>query len=147
MTTGKNRAYGPFSAQVLDHFENPRYGGSFDRDDPSTGTATVGAPTTGGVIKLQIRVDGQGVIEAVKFKAYGDPYTIASGSWLTGRIKGATLEEAATIHNRQIAEELALPPLKIQCAVLAEQALKAAIQNYTIEQSRGRVDKRSAFTN
>lgn len=109
----------------------------------------VGTAATGGVIKLQIRVDGQGVIEAVKFKAYGDPCTIASGSWLTGRIKGATLEEAVTLNNRQIAQELALPPLKIQCAVLAEQALKGAIHDYMARQDdshRGRVDKRNAST-
>lgn len=142
----KNKAYGPYSDRVLDHFENPRHAGSLDRDEPSVGTAMVGALTSGGVIKLQIRVNGQGVIGAVKFKAYGCPYTIASGSWLTEWVKGCTLEEAANLHNTQIAEGLALPPLKIQYAVLAEQALKVAIRDYMVRSNSEQTDKSMVST-
>lgn len=129
-------AYGGYSDQVLDHFENPRNVGSFDPEDPAVGTGMVGAPVYGGAIKLQIRIDRSGVIEAVSFRAYGCGFTIASGSWVSEWARGKTVQEASVIDNVQIAEGLVLPPAKIACAVLAEQALKAAIDDYATKHNK-----------
>lgn len=119
-----------YSTKVLDHYENPRNVGSFDKNDEAVGTGMVGAPACGDVMKLQIRVNEQGVIEDARFKTYGCGSAIASSSLLTEWVKGKTLDEAGTIKNTQIAEELALPPVKIHCSVLAEDAIKAAIADY-----------------
>jgi nitrogen fixation NifU-like protein len=119
-----------YSDKVLDHYENPRNVGSFEKNDPSVGTGMVGAPACGDVMKLQIKVNEQGVIEDAKFKTYGCGSAIASSSLLTEWVKGKTLDEAAQIKNTQIAEELALPPVKIHCSVLAEDAIRAAIADY-----------------
>jgi nitrogen fixation protein NifU and related proteins len=119
-----------YSEKVLDHYENPRNVGSFDKNDPSIGTGLVGAPACGDVMKLQIKVDENGIISDACFKTYGCGSAIASSSLVTEWIKGKTLDEAATIQNIQIAEELALPPVKIHCSILAEDAIKAAIANY-----------------
>ena len=119
-----------YSEKVLDHYENPRNVGSFDKNDQSVGTGMVGAPACGDVMKLQIKVNGEGVIEDAKFKTYGCGSAIASSSLVTEWVKGKTLEEAAEIKNTQIAEELALPPVKIHCSVLAEDAIRAAISDY-----------------
>ncbi len=119
-----------YSEKVLDHYENPRNVGSFDKADTSVGTGMVGAPACGDVMKLQIKVDDDGVIEDARFKTYGCGSAIASSSLLTEWVKGKTLEEASEIKNSQIAEELALPPVKIHCSVLAEDAIKAAIADY-----------------
>ena len=119
-----------YSDKVLDHYEHPRNVGSFDKNDTSVGTGMVGAPACGDVMKLQIKVNEKGVIEDAKFKTYGCGSAIASSSLLTEWVKGKTLAEAATIKNTQIAEELALPPVKIHCSVLAEDAIKAAIADY-----------------
>jgi nitrogen fixation NifU-like protein len=129
-----------YSDKVLDHYENPRNVGSFDKGDHSVGTGMVGAPACGDVMKLQIRVNEQGVIEDAKFKTYGCGSAIASSSLLTEWVKGKTLEEAGQIKNTQIAEELALPPVKIHCSVLAEDAIKAAIRDYQEKQSKGNAD-------
>ena len=118
-----------YSDKVLDHYENPRNVGVIEEDD-SVGTGMVGAPACGDVMKLQIKVSENGVIEDAKFKTYGCGSAIASSSLLTEWVKGKTLEEAAEIKNTQIAEELALPPVKIHCSVLAEDAIAAAITNY-----------------
>ncbi|HSP00886.1 MAG TPA: Fe-S cluster assembly scaffold IscU [Thioalkalivibrio sp.] len=119
-----------YSDKVLDHYENPRNVGSMDKADRNVGTGMVGAPACGDVMKLQIKVNDQGVIEDAKFKTYGCGSAIASSSLLTEWVKGKTLDEAATIKNTQIAEELALPPVKIHCSVLAEDAIKAAIEDF-----------------
>jgi nitrogen fixation protein NifU and related proteins len=119
-----------YSEKVLDHYENPRNVGSFEKGDPSVGTGMVGAPACGDVMKLQIRVNEQGVIEDAKFKTYGCGSAIASSSLLTEWVKGKTLDQAAQIKNTDIAEELALPPVKIHCSVLAEDAIRAAIADY-----------------
>ncbi|MDA8362744.1 MAG: Fe-S cluster assembly scaffold IscU [Gammaproteobacteria bacterium] len=119
-----------YSNKVLDHYENPRNVGSFDKSDQSIGTGMVGAPACGDVMKLQIKVNEQGIIEDAKFKTYGCGSAIASSSLLTEWVKGKSLEEAGKIKNTQIAEELALPPVKIHCSVLAEDAIKAAIADY-----------------
>jgi nitrogen fixation protein NifU and related proteins len=119
-----------YSDKVLDHYENPRNVGSFEKNDPTVGTGMVGAPACGDVMKLQIKVNAQGVIEDAKFKTYGCGSAIASSSLLTEWVKGKTLDEAAQIKNTQIAEELALPPVKIHCSVLAEDAIQAAIADY-----------------
>ena len=119
-----------YSKVVIDHFENPRNMGSMDKNDPQVGTALVGAPACGDVMKLQIRVDDEGVIEDAKFKTFGCGSAIASSSLVTEWIKGKTLKEAGTVSNGDIAEELSLPPVKIHCSVLAEDAIKAAIENY-----------------
>jgi nitrogen fixation NifU-like protein len=118
-----------YSAKVLDHYENPRNVGSFDKNDADVGTGMVGAPACGDVMKLQIKVNN-GVIEDAKFKTYGCGSAIASSSLVTEWIKGKTLDQAGTIKNTQIAEELALPPVKIHCSILAEDAIKAAIKDY-----------------
>jgi nitrogen fixation NifU-like protein len=119
-----------YSDKVLDHYENPRNVGAFDKNDKSVGTGMVGAPACGDVMKLQIKVNAQGVIEDARFKTYGCGSAIASSSLLTEWVKGKTLDEAAQIKNTQIAEELALPPVKIHCSVLAEDAIKAAIADF-----------------
>ena len=119
-----------YSNKVLDHYENPRNVGSFDKDDPAVGTGMVGAPACGDVMKLQIKINDAGIIEDAKFKTYGCGSAIASSSLLTEWVKGKTLEEAAKIKNTDIAEELALPPVKIHCSVLAEDAIKTAIDDY-----------------
>jgi nitrogen fixation NifU-like protein len=119
-----------YSSKVIDHYENPRNVGSFDKSDPSVGTGMVGAPACGDVMKLQIKVNEQGVIEDARFKTYGCGSAIASSSLATEWMKGKTLEEAEKIRNTQIAEELALPPVKIHCSILAEDAIKAAIADY-----------------
>jgi nitrogen fixation protein NifU and related proteins len=119
-----------YSQKVLDHYENPRNVGSFEKEDVSVGTGMVGAPACGDVMKLQIRVNEQGVIEDARFKTYGCGSAIASSSLVTEWVKGKTLEEAMTIRNTQIAEELALPPVKIHCSILAEDAIKAAVSDY-----------------
>lgn len=120
-----------YSEQLLDHYENPRNVGSFDKNDAEVGTGMVGAPACGDVMKLQIKVDKEtGVITDAKFKTYGCGSAIASSSLVTEWVKGKTLEEATTITNTAIAEELALPPVKIHCSILAEDAIKAAIDNY-----------------
>ncbi len=118
-----------YSDKVLDHYENPRNVGSFDKNDPNVGTGMVGAPACGDVMKLQIKVDKTGMIEDAKFKTYGCGSAIASSSLLTEWVKGKTLDEASEIKNSDIAEELALPPVKIHCSVLAEDAIKAAISD------------------
>ena len=121
-----------YSDKVLDHYENPRNVGSLDKDDPQVGTGMVGAPACGDVMKLQIKVnDETGIIEDAKFKTYGCGSAIASSSLVTELLKGKTLDEASTIKNSAIAEELALPPVKIHCSVLAEDAIKSAIADYT----------------
>ena len=119
-----------YSNKVIDHYENPRNVGSFDKGDESVGTGMVGAPACGDVMKLQIRVNEQGVIEDARFKTYGCGSAIASSSLVTEWVKGKTLDQAGTIKNTQIAQELALPPVKIHCSILAEDAIKAAIDDY-----------------
>ena len=120
-----------YSAQVVDHYENPRNVGSFAKDDADVGTGMVGAPACGDVMRLQIKVNHEtGVIEDARFKTYGCGSAIASSSLVTEWVKGKTLAEAATIKNSQIAEELALPPVKIHCSILAEDAIKAAVEDY-----------------
>jgi nitrogen fixation protein NifU and related proteins len=119
-----------YSQKVVDHYENPRNVGSFDRNDASVGTGMVGAPACGDVMKLQIRVNEEGVIEDARFKTYGCGSAIASSSLVTEWVKGKTLDQAMQIRNTHIAEELALPPVKIHCSILAEDAIKAAIADY-----------------
>ena len=119
-----------YSQKVVDHYENPRNVGSFDRNDSSVGTGMVGAPACGDVMKLQIRVNQDGVIEDARFKTYGCGSAIASSSLVTEWVKGKTLDQAMQIRNTHIAEELALPPVKIHCSILAEDAIKAAIADY-----------------
>jgi nitrogen fixation NifU-like protein len=119
-----------YSDKVLDLYENPRNVGTLDKDDPSVGTGLVGAPACGDVMRLQIRVNDEGVIEDARFKTFGCGSAIASSSLATEWIKGKNIEEAATIKNSQIAEELSLPPVKIHCSVLAEDAIKSAIEDY-----------------
>ena len=133
-----------YSDKVLDHYENPRNVGSFDKNDTSVGTGMVGAPACGDVMKLQIRVNENGVIEDAKFKTYGCGSAIASSSLLTEWVKGKTLDQAAKIKNTEIAEELALPPVKIHCSVLAEDAIKAAIADYQTKADGGKNSKASA---
>jgi nitrogen fixation NifU-like protein len=119
-----------YSDKVLDHYENPRNVGSFEKSDDSVATGMVGAPACGDVMKLQIKVNGQGVIEDAKFKTYGCGSAIASSSLVTEWVKGKTLDQALEIKNTAIAEELALPPVKIHCSILAEDAIKAAVADY-----------------
>ena len=119
-----------YSEKVIDHYENPRNVGKLDAEDPNVGTGMVGAPACGDVMRLQIKVNEQGVIEDAKFKTYGCGSAIASSSLDTEWMKGNTLDEAETIKNTQLAEELALPPVKIHCSVLAEDAIKAAVRDY-----------------
>ncbi|WP_248885413.1 Fe-S cluster assembly scaffold IscU [Acidithiobacillus acidisediminis] len=119
-----------YSEKVIDHYENPRNVGGFAKGDAGIGTGMVGAPACGDVMRLQIKVNEQGIIEDAKFKTYGCGSAIASSSLVTEWVKGKTLDEAMTIKNSQIAEELELPPVKIHCSVLAEDAIKAAIEDY-----------------
>ena len=119
-----------YSEKVLDHYENPRNVGTMEKDDPSVGTGMVGAPACGDVMRLQIKVSDDGVIEDARFKTYGCGSAIASSSLLTEWVKGKTLDEAGQIKNTELAEELALPPVKIHCSVLAEDAIKAAIEDF-----------------
>jgi nitrogen fixation NifU-like protein len=119
-----------YSDKVLDHYENPRNVGTFDKEDTTVGTGMVGAPACGDVMRLQIKVNDEGVIEDAKFKTYGCGSAIASSSLLTEWVKGKSLTEASLIKNSDIAEELALPPVKIHCSVLAEDAITAAIEDY-----------------
>ena len=120
-----------YSDKVIDHYENPRNVGSFAKDDPTVGTGMVGAPACGDVMKLQIKVDDDtGIITDAKFKTYGCGSAIASSSLVTEWVKGKTLDEAGTIKNSEIAAELALPPVKIHCSILAEDAIKAAVNDY-----------------
>ena len=120
-----------YSDKVIDHYENPRNVGALDKSDPTVGTGMVGAPACGDVMKLQIKVDDDtGVITDAKFKTYGCGSAIASSSLVTEWVKGKTLDEAGSIRNSEIAEELALPPVKIHCSILAEDAIKAAVEDY-----------------
>ena len=119
-----------YGKKVLDHYENPRNVGSFDKDETNVGTGMVGAPACGDVMKLQIKVNDAGVIEDAVFKTYGCGSAIASSSLLTEWVKGRTLDEARAIKNTELAEELALPPVKIHCSVLAEDAIHAAVDDY-----------------
>ncbi|MHB8200042.1 MAG: Fe-S cluster assembly scaffold IscU [Acidithiobacillus sp.] len=123
-----------YSEKVIDHYEHPRNVGALDKDDSGVGTGMVGAPACGDVMRLQIRVNGQGIIEDAKFKTYGCGSAIASSSLVTEWVKGKTLDEAMAIKNSQIAEELELPPVKIHCSVLAEDAIKAAVEDYRKKQ-------------
>ena len=125
-----------YSDKVLDHYENPRNVGSFDKSDSKVGTGMVGAPACGDVMKLQIKVSDDGIIEDAKFKTYGCGSAIASSSLLTEWVKGKSLTEASLIKNSDIAEELALPPVKIHCSVLAEDAITAAIDDYKAKSSQ-----------
>ena len=119
-----------YSDKVIDHYENPRNVGTFDKDDNDVGTGMVGAPACGDVMRLQIKVNDQGIIEDAKFKTYGCGSAIASSSLITEWVKGKSLDDALTIKNSEIAEELELPPVKIHCSILAEDAVKAAVADY-----------------
>ena len=119
-----------YSKKVLDHYENPRNVGALDKDDPNVGSAVVGSPVCGDVMKLQIKVNDQGIIEDVKFKTFGCGSAVASASLATEWMKGRTLEEALAITNTEIAKELELPPIKVHCSVMAEETLKAAVADY-----------------
>ncbi len=119
-----------YSEKVVDHYENPRNVGSLDKDDPNVGTGMVGAPACGDVMKLQIKVNKNGIIEDARFKTYGCGSAIASSSLITEWVKGRSVEEAAKIRNTEIATELSLPPVKIHCSILAEDAIKAAVDDY-----------------
>mgnify|MGYP000200349790 CR=1 FL=1 len=124
-----------YSDRVLDHYENPRNVGAFDKADPNVGTGMVGAPACGDVLKLQIKVSDDGIIEEARFKAYGCGSAIASSSLVTEWITGKTVEQALEIKNSAIAEELALPPVKVHCSVLAEDAIKAAVSDWRAKKS------------
>ena len=124
-----------YSDKVIDHYENPRNVGSMEKDDPNVGTGLVGAPACGDVMRLQIRVNDDGVIEDAKFKTFGCGSAIASSSLATEWIKGKNISEAETLSNSQIAEELTLPPVKIHCSVLAEDAIKSAIEDFRKKKS------------
>ncbi len=123
-----------YSEKVIDHYENPRNVGKMESDDPNVGTGMVGAPACGDVMRLQIKVNDDGIIEDAKFKTYGCGSAIASSSLVTEWVKGMSLDQAAALKNATIAEELALPPVKIHCSVLAEDAIKAAIEDYRSKQ-------------
>jgi nitrogen fixation NifU-like protein len=125
-----------YSDKVMDHYNNPRNVGSFDANDRTVGTGMVGAPACGDVMRLQIKVNNAGVIEDARFKTYGCGSAIASSSLLTEWVKGKTLDQASEIKNSQIAEELALPPVKVHCSVLAEDAIKSAINDYRQKQDQ-----------
>ena len=131
-----------YSNELIDHYENPRNVGALDKNDAGVGTGLVGAPACGDVMKLQIKVNEQGIIEDAKFKTFGCGSAIASSSLVTEWVKGKTIDEAATIKNTQIAEQLSLPPVKIHCSVLAEDAIKAAIADYKTK--RGQKGKEAA---
>jgi nitrogen fixation NifU-like protein len=123
-----------YSEKVIDHYENPRNVGSMDKNDPSVATGMVGAPACGDVMKLQLKISDDGIIEDAKFKTYGCGSAIASSSLVTEWVKGKSIDEAGEIKNTAIAEELALPPVKIHCSILAEDAIKAAIEDYQTKQ-------------
>ena len=125
-----------YSNMVIDHYENPRNVGSFDKDDDTVGTGMVGAPACGDVMRLQIKVNADGMIEDARFKTYGCGSAIASSSLVTEWVKGKTLDEALKIKNSEIADELALPPVKIHCSILAEDAIKAAVDDYQKRQKK-----------
>ncbi len=133
-----------YSDKVLDHYENPRNVGVLDKDDPNVGTGMVGAPACGDVMRLQIQVSEDGVVEDAKFKTYGCGSAIASSSLVTEMVKGKTLEEVAAIKNSEIVEELALPPVKIHCSVLAEDAIAAAIADIKAKREAQSAQKESA---
>lgn len=124
-----------YSEKVIDHYENPRNVGSMDKSDPAVATGMVGAPACGDVMKLQLKISEEGIIEDAKFKTYGCGSAIASSSLVTEWVKGKSIEEAGEIKNTAIAEELALPPVKIHCSILAEDAIKAAIEDYKNKQN------------
>jgi nitrogen fixation NifU-like protein len=124
-----------YSSQLIDHYENPRNVGSFQKNDPEVGTGMVGAPACGDVMKLQIKVDEHGVIRDARFKTYGCGSAIASSSLVTEMVKGMHIDRAVAIKNSEIAEELALPPVKIHCSILAEDAIKAAVADYKAKHS------------
>ena len=132
-----------YSDKVLDHYSNPRNVGALDKADPNVGTGVVGAPECGDVMKLQLRISDDGVVEDAKFKTFGCGSAIASSSYVTELVKGKTVDEVLTIKNTHIVEELSLPPVKIHCSVLAEDAIKAAISDYKKKQS---ADKPAAAT-
>ncbi|RLV58792.1 Fe-S cluster assembly scaffold IscU [Parashewanella curva] len=123
-----------YSEEVIDHYENPRNVGSMDKNDPNVATGMVGAPACGDVMKLQLKINEEGIIEDAKFKTYGCGSAIASSSLVTEWVKGKTMEEAAKIKNTQIAQELALPPVKIHCSILAEDAIQAALEDFKSKQ-------------
>ena len=125
-----------YSEKVIDHYENPRNVGSMDKSDPSVATGMVGAPACGDVMKLQLKISDTGIIEDAKFKTYGCGSAIASSSLVTEWVKGKSIDEAGEIKNTAIAEELALPPVKIHCSILAEDAIKAAIEDYKTKQGK-----------
>jgi len=125
-----------YSEKVIDHYENPRNVGSMDKNDPSVATGMVGAPACGDVMKLQLKISDAGIIEDAKFKTYGCGSAIASSSLVTEWVKGKSIDEAGEIKNTAIAEELALPPVKIHCSILAEDAIKAAIADYKTKQGK-----------
>lgn len=129
-----------YSEKLIDHYENPRNVGSMDKNETSVGTGLVGAPACGDVMKLQIKVTADGIIEDAKFKTFGCGSAIASSSLITEWVKGKSLDEAGSIKNSQIAEELALPPVKIYCSILAEDAIKAAIADYKTKNGQGEVE-------
>ena len=126
-----------YSDKVLDHFDNPRNVGSMDTDDPTVGTGMVGAPACGDVMKLQIKINDDGIIEDAKFKTFGCGSAVASSSLITTWVKGLHIADAEMIQNSSIAQELSLPPVKIHCSVLAEDAIKAAIKNYRSKNDKG----------
>ena len=126
-----------YSDKVIDHYENPRNVGSLNKEDPNVGTGMVGAPACGDVMKLQIKVNQQGIIEEAKFKTYGCGSAIASSSLVTEWVKGKSVEDAAKIRNTEIASELSLPPVKIHCSILAEDAIKAAVEDYKKKSDSG----------
>ena len=125
-----------YSEKVIDHYENPRNVGGFDKNDPTIATGMVGAPACGDVMKLQLKIDANGIIEDAKFKTYGCGSAIASSSLVTEWVKGKSIDEATAISNMDIAEELALPPVKIHCSILAEDAIKAAVEDYKSVKSK-----------
>lgn len=132
-----------YSEEVIDHYENPRNVGSFDKNDPNVVTGMVGAPACGDVMKLQLKINDAGIIEDAKFKTYGCGSAIASSSLVTEWVKGKNIAEAAEIKNTDIAEELALPPVKIHCSILAEDAIKAALDDYKIKHTTQSVNDES----
>jgi nitrogen fixation protein NifU and related proteins len=130
-----------YSEKVIEHYENPRNVGSFDKDDPSVGTGLVGAPACGDVMKLQLKITDEGIIEDAKFKTFGCGSAIASSSLATEWVKGMSIDQAMEIKNTQIVEELNLPPVKIHCSVLAEDAIKSAIADYKAKRANGNGNK------
>jgi nitrogen fixation NifU-like protein len=126
-----------YSEKVIDHLENPRNVGSLDKNDPDVGTGMVGAPACGDVMKLQLKISDSGIIEDAKFKTFGCGSAIASSSLITTMVKGQSIEDALAISNAEIAKELSLPPVKIHCSVLAEDAIKAAINDYQTKKTNG----------